>query len=321
MLLYLILPAFIGFIVTVSITPSFIKKFKSMGITGKDVHKKNKPEVAEMGGIPILIGFMIGYIFIVYFFISNLIELSAILATVFLAGIIGITDDMGGMRQRAKAILPVFAAIPLMLILAGHHTMFIPLLGNINFGLIYPIIFIPIAITVVSNAFNMLAGYNGLEAGSGLIACFFMGLAAFMTGNLMIASFLFCLSGTLLAFLYYNKYPAKIFIGDTGVFIIGCAIAIGAIMANLEVVGIIILLPYIINGAITTTDILRGKPIKKFATIDKNGFIKPPEGENVNTLYYIIANFRKTTEKKLVCWLFAFEFFCGLISILLIFLK
>ena len=181
-------------------------------------------------------------------------------------------------------------------------------------------ILIPLAITVVSNAFNMLAGYNGLEAGLGTIACFFMGVASFITGSTLIASFLFCLSGALAAFLYYNKYPSKIFIGDTGVFIAGCAIAIGAIMANLEVIGMILIAPHIINGALTTTDILRGKTIEKFARTDKDGYIKPPGKKKVRTLYFLIAGLRKTTEKEIVRYIWALEIFCGIIALSLIFI-
>ena len=115
-----LIPFFVSLFVTLAITPFFIKKFRQMGIVGRDVHKKNRPEVAEMGGIAILAGFLAGFLFVMYFFLSNSIELFTILATMLLAGAVGIIDDMRGMRQKIKAIIPVFAAIPLMLIQAGH---------------------------------------------------------------------------------------------------------------------------------------------------------------------------------------------------------
>ncbi len=314
----LIIPALISFFATLIITPYFIKKFKARGITGFDVHKPEKTEVAEMGGIPIFIGFLIGFVFVIYYFINNIIEFSAILSTVIIAALIGVIDDRTGIRQRIKAILPVFAAVPLMIIQAGHHTMLIPFAGPVDFGIFYPLILIPLGVTVVSNAFNLLAGYNGLESGLGFISCMFMGTASFITGNNIVAVFLFCLSGTLLAFLYYNKYPARIFPGDTGVFIVGSSIAAAAIMANLEVIGIILLIPFIINGIITTTDILRGKPIEKFAKVDENGYLKPPSRKYVYNLYYILANLGKTTEKQLVLEFWAIEFICGLMALSLL---
>jgi hypothetical protein len=60
-------------------------------------------------------------------------------------------------------LFPIIAALPLMAIAAGETTMFIPFFGIINLGIIYSLIVIPIGVTGASNAFNMLAGFNGLE--------------------------------------------------------------------------------------------------------------------------------------------------------------
>ncbi len=313
-----LIPFLVSLIFSIIITLFFIKKFKKMGITGLDVHKTYKWEVAEMGGIPILISFVLGFMSVIYFFSNEMLELVAILSTIILAGIVGIIDDRSGMRQRVKAVIPVFAAIPLMIIQAGHHEMSIPFVGEVNFGLIYPLLFIPLAITVVSNAFNMLAGYNGLESGMGLIASFFMGIASYITGAYMVSSFMFAMAGTLAGFLFYNKYPSKIFPGDSGVFIMGSAVAAAAIVANLEVVGIILLLPYIINGAITSIDILRKKPIEKFAKVDKDGYLRPPSRKYVYNLYYTLENLKKTKEKELVFEFWALEFICGIAALIVI---
>lgn len=312
------IPAFISFLATIILTPYFVRKFKERGIKGRDVHKKGRPEVAEMGGVPILIGFIAGFVFVFYLFPGDFVALLAMFLTVVFAFLVGYADDKIGMRQKVKAFLPAFAAVPLMAIQAGHHQMFVPFIGFIDFGIIYPLILIPLGITVVSNAFNLLAGYNGLESGLGLISCIFMGIASYMTGNIMVSVFLFTLSGALFAFLYFNKYPAKIFPGDTGVFIMGSAIAAGAIMSNLEIVGIILLIPHIVNGAITTTDILKGKPIEKFAKVDKEGYLRPPSRKYVYNLYYTIANFKNTTEKGIVYDIWTFEIVCGLFALMVL---
>ena len=315
-----ILPFVSSLIVTLAVTPFFIKKFKDMGITGKDVHSKNKRIVAEMGGIPILIGFVAGFSFVIFYFLSQAIELIAIFSTMMLAGIVGIIDDMNGMKQRVKAIIPVFAAIPLMLIQAGHHEMLIPFVGQIDFGIIYPLIFIPAAITVVSNAFNILAGYNGLEAGLGFISAIFMGTASYIVGSHLVSVYMFGLAGALLGFLYYNKYPAKIFPGDSGVFIIGSAIATASIVANLEVVGIIVLLPFIINGAMVVYGILitKGRPRDKFSHINEEGILIPPRYSYEISLYFFLERHMKLTEKNLVYVFWSMEIVCGLFAMLLI---
>ena len=60
-------------------------------------------------------------------------------------------------------------AMPLVVVNAGHVIIELPLLGELNFGLLYPLVIIPIAVIGAANGYNMLAGYNGLEAGLGVI--------------------------------------------------------------------------------------------------------------------------------------------------------
>jgi len=159
-----------------------------------------------------------------------------------------------------------------------------------------------------------------LEAGIGLISCFFMGVASFITGNIMVASFLFCLSGILLAFLRYNKYPAKIFTGDSGVFIIGSAIAAAAILSNLEVVGIILLILYIVNGAMVVygLSITKGRPRWKFSKLSKEGTLIPPPYHYEKCLYFFIEKHFNMTEKRLVATFWSIQIIFGLIAVLML---
>jgi len=71
------------------------------------------------------------------------------------------------------------------------------------------------------NALNMADGLDGLAAGNSARACIFLGYFAFTSGQLIYLYVLFILFGSLLGFLYYNKYPAKIFMGDIGSLVLG----------------------------------------------------------------------------------------------------
>jgi len=64
-----------------------------------------------------------------------------------------------------------------MVISAGETTMAIPLIGKVHFGIFYPLLLIPIGMAGASNAINLLAGFNGLEAGMGIV--YFLGLGIF----------------------------------------------------------------------------------------------------------------------------------------------
>ncbi|MBI5553663.1 MAG: hypothetical protein HY917_02875, partial [Candidatus Diapherotrites archaeon] len=97
---------------------------------------------------------------------------------------------------------------------------------------------IPIGITGASNAFNMLAGFNGLEAGQGIIIIGALSIVALFEGKMLALLLGIAMLGSLLAFLYHNWFPAKVFGGDSLTLLIGCTIATMAILGNMEKAGI-----------------------------------------------------------------------------------
>lgn len=114
------------------------------------------------------------------------------------------------------------------------------------------IIFIPIVIlivTAVSNAANLTDGIDGLAAGTSAIAVLTLGLFAFVSGNIIFSDylnvmyiprsgemvvFITAFVGALIGFLWYNAYPAQVFMGDTGSLTIGGIIAVIAIATRKE---------------------------------------------------------------------------------------
>lgn len=309
----------VSFLATLLVTPVLIRKLRAAGIVGVDIHKEKKIRVPEMGGLAILFGFSTGIFISIPFFTDQIVYLFAAFLTILIMGVIGICDDIFGLRQRVKTWLPIFASIPLIVTQAGVHSMNIPFIGAVNFGIIYPIILIPVAVTIVANSFNMMAGYNGMESGLGFIACFFLGIAGLLTNRLEVSIIMFAMSGACLAFLRYNRYPSRIFPGDVGTFIIGASVASAVIIGNMETVGVIVLIPLLVNGIITSFGILRGKPIQKFSTV-RNGILVPPSGEHVNTLYYRLEKAFRPSEKRLVSMVWTLGVIFGLLSILFLYL-
>ena len=157
MRLILFIVPILSFIVTLIITPYWILRAKKASLVGKDMNKYDKPEVAEVGGINIVAGFVIGmllYIAIKTFYIGSLefvIEILAVIATVLIIALIGFIDDVLGwkigLRQYQKPLLCLIAAIPLAVINAGESAITLPLLGRIDIGLLYPLLIVPIAIS------------------------------------------------------------------------------------------------------------------------------------------------------------------------------
>ncbi len=158
------------------------------------------------------------------------------------------TDDLLGwrigLRQREKVLLTILVPIPMMAVNAGHSMMNFPFIGKIELGFLYPMLIVPLGIIGSTNGFNMLAGFNGLEAGMGIIILSTLGLFALKTASIPAAVVAICFVAALLAFLYYNKFPSKIFPGDVLTYTVGAGIAVVAIMSNLERFAMMLFLPY-----------------------------------------------------------------------------
>ena len=243
-----------AFVFTYVTIPWIIPRLLKAGISGKDMNKSGQKIMPEMGGFAIVGGFVVGVLLAIalttFHFVSapmNLTFILACLSTVLLTALIGVIDDLLKIDQKVKAILPVFAALPLVAIKAGVNSMELPFLGVVDFGILYPLLLIPIAITGASNATNMLAGFNGLEAGLGVVMCATIGFVGYRLGQVDVMVIAFAMLGALLAFLRYNWYPARIFIGDVGTLSIGAVVASAVIIGNIEKIGIILIAPFFLE--------------------------------------------------------------------------
>jgi len=238
------------------ILPYWIKRANTHGLVGKDEHKEGK-EVAESGGVVAVLGAIIGVLFYVALLIfyfnttDTLVYILAALCSILLALVIGFADDMlgwrVGIRARDKIFLSLLIPIPLMVVNSGHSIMSLPFFGQINLGLIYPLVIIPAGIIGASNGFNMLAGYNGLEAGSGTIILTTLGIIAWLSGSGWVAVIALSMVAALVAFLFFNWYPSEVFPGDVMTYPVGATIAIVAILANLEKFALCLFLLYFIE--------------------------------------------------------------------------
>jgi UDP-N-acetylglucosamine--dolichyl-phosphate N-acetylglucosaminephosphotransferase len=226
----------LGFFVTRFTMPRLINKLEKANIIGKDIHKTAKPIVAEMGGIGILFGFIIGIFAGIYLHPILTFQLTVVLVVILLVGIIGMVDDLLTLSSKEKFILLFLAGIPLIWIAPP------------NVGLLY-IILIPIAVSIVANLTNMLAGLNGIESGLGVIAMTSLTISCIILGKYDVAIISMSMLGSLIAFLLYNKYPSRVFPGDTGTLIIGAAIAAIAFIGRMKLIAFIVLFPNILDAA------------------------------------------------------------------------
>ena len=280
----LLLPIIVSLLTTLLFTPIWIKMAKRAGlISKKDMHKLEYKHIVESGGLVVMLGFILGlfvYIALRTFYFKDIdinLQIMALSSTVILVALVGFVDDILGwkigLRQYQKPILTLIAAFPIMVVNAGHSSMYLPFLGVIQFGYWYPLLIIPIAIVGAANAFNLIAGYNGLETGLGIIILSTLGYVGLITGMDWQALICFIAVAALIAFYFFNKFPAIIFPGDALTYFVGALIAVIAIFGDLEKVALFLFIPYFFEFFLK----MRGKLQKQsYAKLNPDGTLDVP---------------------------------------------
>ncbi|MHC1600870.1 MAG: MraY family glycosyltransferase [Candidatus Nezhaarchaeales archaeon] len=233
--------------------PKVIEFSRRRGFVGRDVHKPNQPLIPEMGGLGILFGLLIGVI--VYSVISLRLETWPIvfISCVLVAGAIGVWDYLVTLKGTIKTILTVIACIPLILgaILCPSEIVIgkpeAPFIGHMRFTLIYWVL-LPFAIAAPANAVNMIDTFNGVMPVTSIFSVLGLFVASIMLGRWEAMFMCLILLGALLGFLPYNLYPSKVFASDVGSLAVGAAIGVIAVIGRLEIIGIVSLMPQIMNA-------------------------------------------------------------------------
>ena len=250
--------AFVTALITsMFVTKEWIRVAKARGIVGKDINKEGNVYVPEGGGVGFVMGTVMGAFaaiaLSVFVFRTDtwLVYLLASITTFLMAAFIGFIDDVlgwkRGLSHRAKVLSTLPIAVPLVAVNAGVSVMCLPFLGCIKFGILYPLLIVPIGIVGATNAFNMVAGLNGLEASMASVIYATLGLIAYQHSRTTSAVLSFASLGASLGFLYWNKYPAKVFPGDVFTYAAGSMIAAIAIVGNLEGAALILFIPYFVE--------------------------------------------------------------------------
>lgn len=237
----------VTFVVTFAATPIVAKGMRARGITGQDVHKLKKIEVPEMCGLAIIIGLVVGASACILMFPGAARTFIAFIGTVLVAGAIGVFDDLRPLGARSKPVLTALAGLPIIALGAYFPFPEIPIVGTIRLTIVYPLL-IPVAIAVTSNSINMMDVMNGAMPGTvAIIAATTTGILLF-SGNVQSGSLAAILFAAMLAFFYFNRFPSRVFSGDTGSLSVGAALGALAIIGRLEAVIIVALIPHIMNS-------------------------------------------------------------------------
>jgi UDP-N-acetylglucosamine--dolichyl-phosphate N-acetylglucosaminephosphotransferase len=294
---------------TLIIVPWLIKNLKATKMVGIDFNKKDRRRIPEMGGLAVIIGFYVGVIFLILFDLipADIYFLS--LLAIMGAAIVGILDDLFNLKQRIKALLPFIFALPLGIEIyhmaiegnANGLTNFDTYILGMDIGVLI-IIAIPLGITCAANASNMLEGFNGLGTGLGIIMTSAMIIISLIVGETRGLFLLVPLLGALLAFLYFNKYPARIFPGDTLTLFTGAVIACAAIISHLKTVGAFLFIPLIVEFFLKVRGRFMGE---NYGTPDDEGRLT--YSGRIESLAHALMKWKKLKEWQLVAILWVVE--------------
>ena len=307
-----------AFVTTFYLTRKLISRFRRKGYVVKDMYKPDRPAVPVMGGLALIGGAMISLI-AAQLLIKQpdfLEKLLIFYFVVFVYGVFGLLDDLIRIKSSWKRIYLLFLlAMPIALLNIGDYITISNLNLKLYLGWLKPYIVAPIYVMVVSNMINMHAGFNGLAGGLSLILLFFIGVKVFLSGNTFSLYYLIPIFGSLLAFMWYNKYPSRIFLGNSGTSMLGAAVGGLLVLYGMEFFGVFILIPHIINFLLWIYWLIKKYPHIKFAKVRIDGTIKPP---NKLTLKYMVTHYLRVGELRALLILYGITtVFCILGLILL----
>lgn len=248
----------ISFFGVLLVTPAAIRLLVAKGMVVPDAHKPEKPQVPRPAGPVIMIS--IAAAEIVLFILTMNVAVFAILLTTTIAFFVGYIDDSRVMPGWFKPVALLAAAIPLVLLdiyIGNVHGDSL----NLIFGSAYiPLLYIPlifVIIPITGNTINSIDVLNGVASGFLIIAMIplLVSIAIFGSREVFLAA-LPLLFATI-AFYRYHKFPSRIFPGDSGTLLLGAMYGAVAIAGSSEIIGVIALLPAVMNSFLFLASVKR----------------------------------------------------------------
>ena len=241
-------------LISFALTPLVRAVAHRLGVVDEPNHRRvNTKPIARGGGVAVGIAFL-GVALVLTLLVSSGSydgfslpssigpnELLALLLGCAVAVVIGLLDDVLNLRARWQLVSQLTLAIGAVLLGIDIDTIANPFgPGQINLSGVWAVVFTIFWIVGMINSINWIDGLDGLSSGIGLIAAFTLGLisltfGAGLFGQPYVALLCFALAGALLGFLRWNFHPASIFVGTSGVMLIGYSLAILSILGSAKV--------------------------------------------------------------------------------------
>lgn len=220
-------------------------------------------------------------------------------------GLVGLIDDIINVFGKGKGVAGLRSSLKFSMILLlglvlgwyfyaklGYHTIHVPFIGDWELGwLIVPVF--AFAVVATGNAVNISDGLDGLAGGLAASAFIGFGVIALLQGHVGMASFCFSVVGALVAYLWFNVYPARFFMGDVGSFALGTSLGVIAMLTDtfllLPVIGALFVLEAGSSLVQIASKRLFGKKIFISAPIHHHLEAKGWEETKITMRFWLIA--------------------------------
>ncbi|MDA9669101.1 undecaprenyl/decaprenyl-phosphate alpha-N-acetylglucosaminyl 1-phosphate transferase [bacterium] len=242
---FIIIASLISFFGTFLVMPSVIKlAIKKRILTGGGGRNAHEGFTPNIGGIAIFIGLLLSNLFLLTFYIKQTSSqspfldldsyekfLSYIIVTVscIIMFIIGLSDDLTSLSSKFRFIIQLIVAFCLTYYGDIRIESLNDLFGIHDISYLVSIIFSMIVVIFIINSFNLTDGLDSLATSLGIYILASFGILFLISNHFYDATLCFASLSSLFAFWFYNKPPAKIFMGDSGSLVIGLIIAYSAI--------------------------------------------------------------------------------------------
>ena len=258
------------FIFVLVLQPVFIRWLQNRGIKGQPIRDdgpkahEGKRGTPTMGGLVVVAAVMVSTLLLADLTNSNVWLTMAIMAGFAYLGFIDDwkkidKQDSKGLSERGKLIWQMGlggAAAIIVITLGGSTELYVPFVKNttLQFGVLGSVLFTAFVLTATSNAVNFTDGLDGLAIGPVMTVAFTYGVFAYLAGNAIYADYLgihhvpgagelaIVLASVFaagLGFLWYNTFPAQVFMGDTGSMALGGTLGFIAVLVKQELILII----------------------------------------------------------------------------------
>jgi UDP-N-acetylglucosamine--dolichyl-phosphate N-acetylglucosaminephosphotransferase len=310
----------ISFFGVLFLTPATIRSLTAKHKVVADAHKPEKPQVPRPAGPVIMIS--IAAAEIVLFILTMNIAVLAILLTTAIAFLVGYIDDIRVMPGWFKPVALLAAAIPMVVLDIYVGEVYGESL-NLIFGRAYiPLLYIPlifVIIPITGNTINSIDVLNGVASGFLIIASIplLASIAIFGSYEVFLAALPMLFAS--IAFYRYHKFPSRIFPGDSGTLLLGTMYGAVAIAGSSEIIGVIALLPAVMNSFLFLASVKRiveHREVKARPTILTDDFklAASTDSKAPATLVRLIVVDRPLGEREIGYQIFKLAIFTALLA-------